>query len=123
MQKAQHDAQLRQYEADRAHEAEMSRLQYENGWKKLEAETKVLVAQIAAEAGAKQAQISAETSLAQAQMQGQKDESVKAEKSEGEASTGDALAVAIQGFTAALEQMRQPKTIIRGPDGRVSGVQ
>lgn len=123
MQKSQHDAQLRQYEADRAHEAEMARLQYENDWKKLEAETKVLVAQIAAEAGAKQAQISAETSLAQAQMQGQKDESVKAEKSEGEASTGDALAVAIQGFTAALEQMRQPKTIIRGPDGRVSGVQ
>jgi hypothetical protein len=65
----------------------------------------------------------AEVSMAQRAMDGEREESDKAEKAEKESQTGDALAVAIQGFTAALEQMRQPKTIVRGPDGRATGIQ
>lgn len=36
--------------------------------------------------------------------------------------TNELLVQAMQGFQAALERMNQPKTIIRGPDGRVQGV-
>ena len=75
-------------------------------WKaRLEAETKVLVAQIGAQMKA------ASTT------------------SDGEAKpvsdapdTGAALAAAMQGFTQALSEMRQPRTIIRGPDGRAQGI-
>ena len=82
-----------------------------------------MVAQIAADAGAKQAQISAETSLAQSAMQGEK-ESAAEDKAEGRgAETSEALAVAIEGFKEALVNMRQPRKIIRDGAGRVAGVE
>jgi hypothetical protein len=34
----------------------------------------------------------------------------------------NALAASIDGFRAAIEKMGQPKTIIRGPDGRAQGI-
>jgi hypothetical protein len=34
----------------------------------------------------------------------------------------NALAVSIDGFKAAIEQMSKPKQIIRGPDGRAAGI-
>jgi hypothetical protein len=122
-QKAQMAMQVEQMKAEQQASIEMQRLEFDKFKAQLEAETKVLVAQISAEAGAKQAQISAETSLAQSAMMGEKEGAEKAEKAEKESSTGDALAVAIQGFTAAIEQMRAPRTIIRGPDGRAQGIQ
>lgn len=39
-----------------------------------------------------------------------------------EGDINDALAVAIDGFRAALEQMNKPKQIVRGPDGRAQGI-
>ena len=102
---------------------EAQKLEFERFKAQLEAETKVLVAQIQADAGAKQAQMQAEVSMAQSAMQGDREESAKAEKQEKESQTGDALAVAIQGFTAAIEQLRAPRQIVRGPDGRMTGVQ
>lgn len=84
----------------KAQEAEFQR------WKaQLEAETKVLVAQIA--------------------VQAQEAETPEEQLAEGgveEPSTQTALAAALQGFTAALEQIRAPRTIIRGPDGRAQGI-
>ena len=76
-------------------------------WKaRLEAETKVLVAQIGA-------QLKADTA--------QGDGADKPAATDAP-DTGAALAAAMQGFTQALQEMRQPRTIMRGPDGRAQGI-
>jgi len=105
---------------------EQMKIEAEDRWKKLEAETKVLVAQIQAEAGAKQAELSAKTTIAAKAMDSAKEstqETQKEEVQEKGPDTSTALAVAIQGFQAALEAMNRPKQIIRDADGRVAGVQ
>jgi hypothetical protein len=33
------------------------------------------------------------------------------------------LMAALQNLTAAIDEMRRPKTLVRGPDGRVLGIQ
>lgn len=74
-------------------------------WKaRLDAETKVLVAQI----GAQKNEV--ETPEEQMTEQGE------------EPSMNNALAMAMQGFTEALNSMNRPKQIMRGPDGRVQGI-
>jgi hypothetical protein len=78
-------------------ELEALKLQYEDRWKQLEAETKVLVAQIAA---ASKAQAASES-----------------ESEEPEEPENDALAMAMQGFTEALMQLRAPRTATLS-DGR-----
>ncbi len=78
----------------------------------IDAQTKLQIAEMSARTNLQSAQMSAETSS----MNGEK------EASKNEASTGDALAVAIQGFQTAIEQMRSPRTIVRGPDGRAQGI-
>ena len=68
--------------------------------------------------------LAAETARYQAELQAQTQILLKQMESptEGQQPNNEALAAAMQGFTAALEQMRAPKTIIRGPDGRAQGI-
>jgi hypothetical protein len=102
--KAELDMQERQHDAELKAQLHAQELEF-NRWKtQLEAETKVLVAQIGAEAK------EAPDSVDMAQ-----DASVDND-------TQGALAMALQGFQAALGEMQKPKTIIRGPDGRAQGI-
>lgn len=63
------------------------------------------------------AQLAAETSIIVAGMG-------KGGSEEGQANNqqNDVMAMAMQGFAAALDRLSQPKSIVRGPDGRVQGV-
>lgn len=102
-QMAEQKAMMEAQEAERAREFE--------AWKaKLEAETKVLVAQIAAQAKAESTEVPG--------MEGMEEPGEAAV----EAQTQNALALAMQGFTEALNSMNRPKQILRGPDGRVNGI-
>jgi hypothetical protein len=106
------EVQIKAYEAETARmqagqvppeppdttELEALKLQYEDRWKQLEAETKVLVAQIGA------------ASKAQAS-------EGEGEVEEPEEPKDDALALAMQGFTEALMQLRAPRTATLS-DGR-----
>lgn len=96
----------------------------------LDAETKVIVAQIAAAQKAQSDQMSAQ----QAQMQADRDamneaterDSQAQEKAEGESKYSDmqaTIAAALQGFQQAVERLSQPRTVVRGADGRIAGVQ
>ena len=106
-------AQERQRTIEQQNEAQLNQMKFQselehklrddefNRWKaQLESETKVLVAQI----GAESKEALPENELA-------------------EPSINESLAAAMQGFTQALGLMNQPKTIIRGLDGRVVGIQ
>lgn len=62
--------------------------------------------------------LKAETAVVVAQMNAQ-----KGVEGAPMADTTNALAAALQGFQAALEQMRAPRTIVRGADGRAVGIQ
>lgn len=116
-QKAQMQADIERYKADTQAQAEMSRIEFERYKVQLEAETRVLVAQIAADAGAKQAQISAENAAIQA-----KEDKTGVENPKDD-TTGEALAVAIEGFTAALGELRRPRKVVRDEEGRMMGVE
>jgi len=104
----QMEAQLKQVEAETKAQLEREKLEMERWRATLEAETKVLVAQIAAQAKAKPEVESPAEQLAEGGVE--------------EPSPNAALAMAMQGFTEALAQMRAPRTIIRGPDGRAQGI-
>lgn len=104
----QMEAQLKQVEAETRAQLEREKLEMERWRATLEAETKVLVAQIAAQAKAKPEVESPAEQVAEGGVE--------------EPSPNAALAMAMQGFTEALAQMRAPRTIIRGPDGRAQGI-
>ena len=82
---------------------------------KLDAETKILVAQINAQASAVQAAQNAESKAA--------DGAEKEKATQDSASMQGALATAITGFQAALENMSKPKQVVRDDNGRVTGIQ
>jgi hypothetical protein len=121
-QKTEAQAMIEKYKSDRDSELEAQRLEFDRYKAALDAETKVLVAQISAEAGAQQAKISAETTL---QTKAMESENSKTEKNdaEGKEETGQALAVAIEGFTTAIQELRKPRTVVRDNSGRIAGVQ
>lgn len=122
----QREAARLQFEAQRAqveeaHAAEMERLKADsdaqasaaeqefNRWKaELDATTKITVAQIAAGAKAEQAE-------AKASMDGETEEPAEEEPSE--------IAQLVTGIYQVLDRLSQPKTVVRGPDGRIVGVQ
>lgn len=89
----QQQLQLEQYKADRQAEVESLKLEHDRWKAQLAAETQIYIAQMSAGSAAP----------------GGKD-------------LTSALAVSIDGFRAAVEQMGKPKTIIRGPDGRAAGI-
>lgn len=94
--KAQHQKELEAFKIQAQQDLEWRKAQ-------LEAETKLIVAQIGASSAGNAQEGTAEV------QQG--------------ANTNEVMAMAMQGFAAALERLSQPKTIVRGPDGRVAGVQ
>jgi hypothetical protein len=103
---------------------ERLKLEYEDRWKKLEAETKVIVAQIGAQQATETANISAQQATQTAAMGAQQAQEAKATEAQPqESKTDTALAVALQGFQEALVQLRQPRKVVRGADGRVEGIQ
>ena len=102
---AQQQAQLDQLRAQMEQERHAQELEFQRWKATLDAETKVLVAQIAA--ASKEVESPAEQI---------------AEGGAEEPSTNSALAAAINGFTAALGQLQRPKQVVRGPDGRVTGI-
>lgn len=101
------DAQLKAQEAQMKADIEAQRLEFDRWKAQLDAETKVLVAQIAAQA--KEVETPAE------------------QLAEGGIEEPDpmhaALITALEGFTSAVGEMRRPKVIVRGPDGRAVGIQ
>jgi chromosome segregation ATPase len=109
--RAQHELVMSAQAADGVPESqvkaqlEMQRLELERFKAQLDAETRVLVAQIAAQA--KEVETPAET-LAEGGIE--------------EPNPNAAVAAAMAGFTQALAEMRAPRTIIRGPDGRAQGI-
>lgn len=113
---------LKEIEQKYAAQIEMERLDREDAWKKLEAETKVLVATISADAADRASERSAQTAITSKKMEGEASKEPKESKEEsGEAKTAGALAVAIQGFTAAIEHMNKPKvgTLSNGKQIRI----
>ena len=110
--RAQMDAELKAQESQIKAALEAQRIEFDRWKAQLDAETKVLVAQIAAQSrGSKAPEAEAETPAEQV-----------AEGGVEEISPNAALAAAMQGFTEALSQMRAPRTIVRGPDGRAQGI-
>lgn len=119
---AQEVLQQNQLEAQRAQlqiQAENEKIMAESDLKwriaQLQAETQVIVARISADAKEKSDQIKAATSMATSQG--------NSGEESGESETGVALTTALQGFQEAIARLSQPRTIIRGPDGRVAGIQ
>lgn len=100
---AQADMAERQHKAELDAQLEQQRMEFERWKAQLDAETKVLVAQIAAESK-------------------EKSDSTDIGEMTEDANTQNALAVALQGFQQALGEMRQPRTVVRGPDGKVQGI-
>ena len=104
--RAQLDAELKAQEAQTKAQMDLQRIEFDRWKAQLDNETKVIVAQIAA---ASKADVS---------------EPVEAdEPAEKPDAMQEALTQALQGFTAAIAQMQRPRTIVRGPDGRVAGIQ
>ena len=93
----QMEAQLKQVEAETKAQLELQRLELERWRAELESRTKIMVAQIA---------------------QGERPVGVETEPEPMQI----ALMAAVQGLTDAVAQMRAPRTIIRGPDGRAQGI-
>jgi hypothetical protein len=118
--KAQYQQELAMVQEQTKREIEMARMQHDadqkerdrifDEWKtKLEAETKVVVAQIGA----------ASRPAASGGEEGEK----KPEPTPQGPDNSAVLAAAMQGFTAALTNMNRPRTIKRGSDGKVTGIE
>lgn len=120
--KQQHTAALEQQKQAHAERLAQQQMEYDKWKAELDAETKIVVAQMSAETSLQSAQMSADTTLKTAAMQPAKPEQQDTVE-KPTVSTNDALAVAIEGFTAAIGEMRRPKTIVRDQNGRASGVQ
>lgn len=71
------------------------------------------------------ARIGAETSLKTAQMGADAKASAPAEDEddEGGADVASAISTAIAGFNDAIAELRRPRTVQRGPDGKMIGLQ
>ena len=106
--KAQLDAHTAQLDAA----AKSSELEFARWKAELDAETKVIVAKISA--GAKMASDAASAAAADDGEEGE---------SEPAADPNAAVTAAVQAFTEALGTLSKPRTVIRGPDGRVTGIQ
>lgn len=127
------EAQKLQFEQQRAqieeaHAAELERIKQMNEaesaareqefqkWKaELDATTKITVAQIAA--GAKAEQMEAKA----ANEDGEEGETETHEQEEAQGPSE--IAQLVTGIYQVLDRLSQPKTVIRGPDGRVVGIQ
>jgi hypothetical protein len=94
---AQLQMQLEQYKADQQMQIRTQEIEFERWKAQLQAETQIYIAQMS------------QGNAAPVDTAGGQD-------------LTSALAVSIDGFRAAVEQMGKPKQIIRGPDGRAAGI-
>ena len=93
----QQQAELKRLEAEYKAMADQRQLEFDQWKAQLDAETKILVAKIGAGA--------------------------KMDGAPEQPDMGAVLAQALQGFTEAIGHLARPKTVVRGADGRVIGVQ
>lgn len=114
---AQVEAEKKSIELQQAKEIEILKSQHQ-------AELEMAKLQMQADIEWRKAQLDAETKLVVAQINSASKPSPEGTETTQEGpNTSDVLAMAMQGFQAALERLSMPKTVVRGADGRVIGVQ
>jgi hypothetical protein len=96
---------------------EAERLEFDRYKARLDAKTKVMVAQISA--GVQVADDFEPVGLFEPVRPAEPVEQLPPEPD----LTQVALLQALEGFTEAITELRRPKTIVRGPDGRALGIQ
>ena len=114
----QMEAQLKQVEAETKAQIELQRLELERWKAQLEAKTRVVVAQIGARASGSEAEGLADE-LEPGDIVQMSPNAALASAMQDVSST---LGAAVQSLTDAVAQMKAPRTIIRGPDGRAQGI-
>ena len=114
--KAQIEDQKMQHEMVMKSQEMASKEQFERWKAELDAATKIMVAQIGAKATMDQAALSAEQAAADELQSVGAQDNASAQMIDMHGQTLDAL-------RGVMETLAKPKTIIRGPDGRVAGVQ
>jgi hypothetical protein len=134
--KLQAEAQFKQADQQHQTQLEMAKMEHQTQLKLAEAQSHQAIEQAKLEADAdlkmRIAQLDAQTKIAVARI-GAAGELPPDMNENGEpipdpaelrhAAMQSALMAALQNFSAALDEMRRPKTIVRGPDGRVLGIQ
>ena len=112
MARMEHETQLKAVDAQSTQMIEQAKMDADADLKwriaQLEAETKVVVAQIAAAQKSQADAIQADQMIQQ-----------EAIRTTGATDLQQTMAVAMQGFQAALERLSQPRTIVRGIDGKI----
>jgi hypothetical protein len=135
--KMQAEAQFKQ--ADQQHQAqlEMARMDHETQLKAVDSQTTQMIEQAKMEADAdlkwRIAQLEAETKVIVAQIAAaqksqadatQADQMIQQEaiRTSGATDLQQTMAVAMEGFQAALERLARPRTVMRSIDGKITGL-
>jgi hypothetical protein len=135
--KLQAEAQFKQ--ADQQHQAqlEMARMDHETQLKAVDSQTTQMIEQAKMEADAdlkwRIAQLEAETKVVVAQIAAaqksqadaiQADQMIQQEaiRTSGATDLQQTMAVAMEGFQAALERLARPRTVMRSIDGKITGL-
>lgn len=126
-----HAAQIEQFKQQAETERERMRVDAESDYRwrieQLKAETQIIVATIAAQQKAHaDAEREASAAMAESEAEAGEQESVNEDRAISDARHTElqqTIATALQGFQAAVERLSAPRQIVRGPDGRVMGVQ
>jgi hypothetical protein len=108
----QMDAQLKAQEAQMKAEMEAQRLEFDRYKAELDAQTKIVVARIGA-SGELPPELNVDVA----------GEPIPDPAEVRHADMQSTLLATLHNLTAAVEEMRRPKTIVRGPDGRALGIQ
>jgi hypothetical protein len=109
--RAQMDAELKAQEAQMKAAMEAQRLEFDRYKAELDAQTKIVVARIGA-TGELPPELNVDVS----------GEPIPDPADVRHADMQSTLLATLQNLTAAIEEMRRPKTIVRGPDGRAQGI-
>lgn len=110
--RAQMDAELKAQEAQMKAQMEAQRLEFDRYKAELDAQTKIVVARIGASG-----ELPSELNV---DLDGQP---IPDPADVRHADMQATLLATLQNLTAAIEEMRRPKQIVRGPDGRALGIQ
>ena len=134
--KLQAEAQFKQADQQHQTQLEMAKMEHQTQLKLAEAQSYQAIEQAKLEADAdlkmRIAQLDAQTKIAVARIgaagelppdMNENGESIPDPAELRHAAMQSALMAALQNFSAALDEMRRPKTIVRGSDGRVLGIQ
>jgi hypothetical protein len=114
--KMQMEMELEQFKHQQSMEMEREKAQ-------LQAQVQIEIARINADAKLNEAQLTAQTQLSAAQEQAS-DAAVKDDKPVASGpDSNTVLATTLQGFQQALQGMNRPRNIVRGPDGKATGIE